>query len=171
MKLSRCLDVMEGTIRWVVVALLAVMVAAIGSQVVARYAFNQALYWTEELGRHLMIWMVFLASVLCLRKGFHLSITLLGQRLKPRSGALLQLAVAAVLAVFLYLMVVYGWTLAQKTMVQRSSALHYPMGYVYAALPVSGLLMFVVNLELLVKAALDAFGKGRGPQAGAAVPE
>jgi hypothetical protein len=91
-----------------VIALLAVMVAAIGSQVVARYVFNQALYWTEELGRHLMIWMVFLAAVLCLRKGYHLSITLLAQRLRPRSRALLQLAAAVVMGVFFLLMVVYG---------------------------------------------------------------
>ena len=171
MKLSRCLDAMEWTIRWAVILLLAVMVAAIGSQVVARYAFNQALYWTEELGRHLMIWMVFLASVLCLRKGFHLSITLLAQRLSPRSKALLQLGVAVVMAVFLFLMVTYGWTLAQKTMVQRSSALHYPMGYVYAALPVSGLLMLIVNLELLVKAAREAFGPGPGPEPDTSRPE
>lgn len=165
MKLSQCLDRLEWVIRWAVIGLLAIMVGAIGSQVVARYVFNQALYWTEELGRHLMIWMVFLASVLCMRRGYHLSITLLAQRLRPRAGALLRLAVAVVMAVFLFLMVVYGWSLAQRTMVQRSSALHYPMGYVYAALPVSGLLMLVVNLELLVASGLAAFGKQSAAQA------
>jgi len=63
------------------------------------------------------------------------------------------------------MMIVHGWTLTQKTMVQRSSALHYPMGYVYASLPVSGLLMFIVNLEVLVKAGLEFFGKRAGEAA------
>jgi len=30
---------------------------------------------------------------------------------------------------------------------------------VYAALPVSGLLMFIVNLEVMIKAGLEFFGK------------
>jgi TRAP-type C4-dicarboxylate transport system permease small subunit len=42
-------------------------------------------------------------------------------------------------------------------MVQRSSAIHYPMGLVYAALPVSGLLMFIANLEIMVKTGLELF--------------
>ena len=134
-------------------ALLAVMVVAIGSQVFARYLFHQSLYWTEELGRHVMVWMIFLASVICVRRGHHLSITLLKERPKPDKQALMQLVGAIILAYFFYMMVVHGWTLTQKTMVQRSSAIHYPMGYVYAALPVSGLLMFIVNLEVMVKAA------------------
>ena len=157
--MTRTMDMLETVIRWTVVVLLAVMVAAIGSQVFARYLFHESLYWTEELGRHVMVWMIFLASVLCVRRGHHLSITLLKERLKPDKQALMQLVGAIILAYFFYMMVVHGWTLTQKTMVQRSSAIHYPMGYVYAALPVSGLLMFIVNLEVMVKAGLEFFGK------------
>jgi TRAP-type C4-dicarboxylate transport system permease small subunit len=159
------MDGLEALIRWTVVGLLAVMVIAIGSQVFARYLFHQSLYWTEELGRHVMVWMIFLASVICVRRGSHLSITLLKEKLSPRRQTLLQLVGAIILAYFFYMMIVHGWTLTQKTMVQRSSALHYPMGYVYASLPVSGLLMFVVNLEVLIKAGLEFFGlrKGKAP--------
>lgn len=160
--MTRCMDMLETAIRWTVVALLAVMVTAIGSQVFARYLFHQSLYWTEELGRHVMVWMIFLASVLCVRRGHHLSITLLKEKLKPQMQALLQLVGAIVLAYFFYMMIVHGWTLTQKTMVQRSSAIHYPMGYVYAALPVSGLLMFIVNLEVMIKAGFEFFGKREG---------
>jgi len=160
--MTRSMDMLEATIRWTVVLLLAVMVAAIGSQVFARYLFHQSLYWTEELGRHVMVWMIFLASVICVRRGHHLSITLLKERLKPEKQALMQLIGAIILAYFFYMMIVHGWTLTQKTMVQRSSAIHYPMGYVYAALPVSGLLMFIVNLEVMIKAGLEVFGKRKG---------
>ena len=163
--MTRCMDMLETAIRWTVVALLAVMVAAIGSQVFARYIFHQSLYWTEELGRHVMVWMIFLASVICVRRGHHLSITLLKERLSPRRQALMQMLGAAVLAYFFYMMVVHGWTLSQKTMMQRSSALHYPMGYIYAALPVSGLLMFIVNLEVLIRSGLEFFGHKTGEAA------
>jgi TRAP-type C4-dicarboxylate transport system permease small subunit len=164
MKMTRYLDMLEILIRWTVVFLLVIMVAAIGSQVFARYIFHQSLYWTEELGRHVMIWMVFLASVLCVRRGLHLSITLLQQRLKPEKQLVMQIIGSAVLAFFFYMMVAHGWTLAQKTMVQRSSAIHYPMGFVYAALPVSGLLMFIVNLEIMIKTGLELFGMRKGEE-------
>ena len=98
-----------------------------------------------------MVWMVFLACVLCLRKGYHLSITLVEERLKPENRVILKILAGVILAFFFYWMFVHGWTLTQKTMVQRSSAIHYPMGYVYAALPVSGLLMFIMNIELIIK--------------------
>jgi TRAP-type C4-dicarboxylate transport system permease small subunit len=156
------MDMLESMIRWTVVSLLAVMVVAIGSQVFARYIFHQSLYWTEEVARHVMIWMIFLASVVCVRRGFHLSITLLKERLRPDKQALMQLIGAIILAYFFYMMVVHGWTLTQKTMVQRSSALHYPMAYVYASLPVSGLLMFIVNIEVMIKAGLEFFGQRKG---------
>ena len=163
--MTRGMDMLEALIRWTVVGLLAVMVVAIGSQVFARYIFHQSLYWTEELGRHVMVWMIFLASVICVRRGSHLSITLLKERVRPGRQALMQLVASIVLAYFFYMMVVHGWSLAQKTMVQRSSALHYPMGYVYASLPVSGLLMFIVNLEVMIKAGLEFFGKHKGDAA------
>jgi len=163
--MTRYMDMLETMIRWTVVLLLALMVVAIGSQVFARYLFHQSLYWTEELGRHVMVWMIFLASVICVRRGFHLSITLLKEKLSSRRQALMQLVGAIILAYFFYMMVVHGWTLTQKTMVQRSSALHYPMGYVYASLPVSGLLMFIVNLEVLVKSGLEFFGHKKGEAA------
>jgi TRAP-type C4-dicarboxylate transport system permease small subunit len=60
------------------------------------------------------------------------------------------------------MMFIHGWTLAQKTMVQRSSAIRYPMGYVYAALPVGGLLMLAVNLEMILKSAAELLKSRRG---------
>lgn len=150
--MQRFFDRMEASIIWIAIALLALMVILIGSQVCARYILNQAFYWTEELGRHVMIWMVMLAAAVCLRRGFHLNINLLEQRLSGRGRAALRFLVGLVLSGFFYLMISEGWSLAVKTMVQRSSALHYPMGLVYASLPICGVLMFVFNIEQMARA-------------------
>lgn len=160
--MTRYLDMLEIMIRWTVVFLLVIMVLAIGSQVFARYMFHQSLYWTEELGRHVMVWMIFLASVLCVRRGLHLSITLLQQRLKPEKQLVMQIIGSIVLAFFFCWMVAHGWTLTEKTMVQRSSAIHYPMGLVYAALPVSGLLMFIATVEVMVKTGVKLLEMRKG---------
>jgi TRAP-type C4-dicarboxylate transport system permease small subunit len=62
-----------------------------------------------------------------------------------------QLLAAIILGYFFYLMSIHGWQLVERTMNQRSSALRYPMGYAYAALPVSGAVMFLFNLETILR--------------------
>lgn len=148
--MKRVLDKIESGLCVFAVICLVVMTALIGSQVFARYMFNHPLYWTEELGRHVMIWMVFMASCVCLRRGFHLNISFLEQRLGPRARMVLGLVMVALLGYFFYLMMIHGWTLTHKTMGQRSSALHYPMGLVYAALPIGGLFMTLFNIEKMI---------------------
>ncbi|BAS27942.1 TRAP transporter small permease [Limnochorda pilosa] len=150
--MHRWFDRLELGLSGVVMLALSAMVVLIGAQVLARYLFNQPLHWTEELARHLMVWMFFLAAVVALRRGAHLSIDLLPEKLPPAGRLALRLVTAALLAYFFYLMARHGWELTLRTMRQRASALQYPMGYVYAALPVSGLLMFAVNLENALRA-------------------
>jgi TRAP-type transport system small permease protein len=146
---TRALDALEYLLSGIVIALLAAMVILIGSQVAARYLVGMPLYWSEELARHLMIWLFFLGAVIALRRGAHLSIDLLPESLPPPAALVMRGLVLVILGTFLAMMTWFGWDLAQRTMVQRASALHYPMGYVYAALPVSGFLMLLVTLERL----------------------
>lgn len=153
--MKKLFDRLEIGLCALMVILLAGMTVLIGSQVFARYLLNQPLYWTEELGRHFMIWMVFMASAVCLRRGYHLNINFLETRIKPKARMILGLVMAVLLGYFFYLMIIHGWSLTQKTMGQRSSALHYPMGLVYAAMPISGLLMFLINLEKAVISLVD----------------
>lgn len=135
----------------VAVALLCGMVFTTGAQVASRYLLDLPLVWTEETGRHLMVWMVFLASTIVYRRGQHISIDLLGDRFGPRGRAILAIVITLILALFFFLMIRYGWELTTRTMNQRSSTLRYPMGYAYAALPVSGMLMMLYAVEKLIR--------------------
>ncbi len=158
-------DHLEHLLKYIVIALLAVMVVLISSQVAARYLVGIPLYWSEELARHMMIWMFFLGAVIALRRGAHLSIDVLADSLPATGRLLLRLLVTAILIVFFAMMTWYGWEIASRTMNQRASALHYPMGYVYAALPTSGFLMLLVGLERIVRN-VAAFRDERGGRSG-----
>lgn len=149
------------------VGLLCAMVATTASQVASRYLLNISLVWTEELGRHLMIWMVFLASTVIYRRGQHIKIDLLGERLPRLARLLVGLLVTLVLAYFFYLMVRYGWELTTRTMNQRSSAMRYPMGYAYASLPVGGALLLLYSLESAVRQVVEMVRPSPEPHDGA----
>ena len=139
--------------------LLVGMVFTTGAQVVSRYLLDLPLVWTEETGRHLMIWMVFLSSTVVYRRRQHIAIDLIGGRLGPRGRAVASIVVTLLLAFFFFLMVRYGWELTTKTMNQRSSALRYPMGYAYAALPVGGALLLLYAVENLWRDVRIAAGR------------
>lgn len=149
--MTRTLDWLERLLMFMLVLVLVAMVSFISMQVVNRYLFGQPLVWTEEVSRHLMIWLVFLGAALVYRRGAHVSITLLPERLPPTGRMLVQLLTAVILGLFFCLMTIYGWELVERTMPQRTSALRYPMGYAYAALPVSGALMLLFTLEHIVR--------------------
>ena len=68
-----------------VVFLFAGLVLVVFLQVLTRYAFNQPPAWSEELARYLQVWIILLASPLCIRKGSHLAVDYFGHKLGPRN--------------------------------------------------------------------------------------
>lgn len=70
-------------IEMVTVALLALMVALVFSNVVLRYLFNSGITVAEELSRWLFVWLTFLGSVVALRNHGHLGTEFLVGRLGP----------------------------------------------------------------------------------------
>ena len=64
------------------VILLLVMVVLIFVQVVMRYCFNSSLSWSEELARILFIWVSWIGISLGQKKGEHIKITMVTDKLK-----------------------------------------------------------------------------------------
>jgi len=130
--------------------LLAVMVMAIFLQVVARYVFNHALAWPEELGRFLFVWIVFLAIVSVMRADEMLSLELLYRWVPKKLGQILKLIISIACFGFLLVILKGGFELMIRQSSQISIALEIPMGVVYMVIPISTFLMAVA---LLIKIA------------------
>ena len=56
MAFARTRRVYHGAMRAFLVALIAVLLAVMGLQIVMRYSFNASLIWAEEVCRYLLIW-------------------------------------------------------------------------------------------------------------------
>ncbi len=63
---------------------LAIIAISVFSQVVARYIFEIALHWTEEVASVCMVWAVYTGASLCVRERFHIRILVAVQALPPR---------------------------------------------------------------------------------------
>ena len=140
-------------------ALFAVLTVSVFAQVVARYVFNQPPAWTEELARFCQVWIILLASSICIRKGSHLAVDYLGPALPPRARQALGLLMGALIALYSAVVVIWGAGLVLLGSVQTSPAMQLNMGWVYLVFPLAGGLM----LMEAVLAARRNFQEREGP--------
>jgi TRAP-type C4-dicarboxylate transport system permease small subunit len=134
----------ERVLEWTLVVLMSVMVVNVLWQVATRFLLRNPSSYTEEVARYLLVWVGLLGASYAAGKRIHLSIDLLPERLEERRRHLLLLFVETCIFVFaLLVLVVGGASLVRLTLSlgQTSAALQVPLGYVYLALPLSGLLM------------------------------
>lgn len=114
---------------------------ALTLQVSSRYLFNYPLSWTEELARYLFVWTVFVGAAQVLRRGEHIAIGLLVERLPSIVRRVAALISNVMIAGFLAVLVVKGFQLADKVAELPSIALEVSMAAVYLALPLTAAVM------------------------------
>ena len=140
---------LRGIRRWVeytIVTLFAVLTSAVFAQVVARYVFNQPPAWTEELARFCQVWIILLASSICLRKGSHLAVDYLGPALSPGARRVVRWVTGGLIVAYSLVVVVWGIRLVTIGWTQTSPAMQLNMGVVYLAFPVAGGLMVLESV-------------------------
>ena len=138
------------TNRWALILLLAAMSVIIFVNVAMRYLTNQSLEWAEEVSRHMMIWLTFLGAGPVLRYGGHIAVDNLQDAMPTMLARATRMLVALLLFAFFGIMIWYGWLYMQRAMFQLTAVTQIPFGYIYAAIPVGGLLL-VVHWLLVVR--------------------
>ncbi|MXX85002.1 MAG: TRAP transporter small permease [Acidobacteria bacterium] len=129
---------------------LGLMAALVIYQVGARYLFGSPPSWTEELARFLQVWLVLLASPICVRRGMHLAVDYVTPRLPPAAALALRTGVLLISAFFCLGLAFYGARLLAVAGFQTSPALGISMIWPYLAVPVSGVLMALAAGVLIV---------------------
>jgi TRAP-type C4-dicarboxylate transport system permease small subunit len=81
---NRFVDGLVAIVRLVCIVLATALFVIVIAAIVARYGFGQAVSWTEEVPRYLLIWVSFLAAAVCVLKCEHVGFELLFDALPPR---------------------------------------------------------------------------------------
>lgn len=128
-----------------------VMVVVIGMQVFNRYILGSSLVWSEELGRFLFIWSVWVGCSLAMRADRHLRVTALSEFAGPRMRFLLDVFAQLATLVFCGFAVVWGVQMIRFLMRtgQEAPALEIPIYWVYIALPIGMALMGIRCIQNL----------------------
>ena len=129
-------------------------------QVGMRYVFAYPNPWSEEVSRFCFIWMSLLGASLAVEHKAHFGFDQVTKGLAPRAKSAVETFATAVVFTFSLLLIATGIALMGLTMGERSSALNLPIALVYAAVPVSGVLMVI---HLLTGLGRPAQLTGSGP--------
>ncbi|MCP5152989.1 MAG: TRAP transporter small permease [Ectothiorhodospiraceae bacterium] len=137
---------------WLSIATIAVMTVIVLAAVFFRYVLAEALPWSEEIAKFLMVWMTFLAAPIAYREGALVAVGALPDRL---SGRLAQLLVIIVQLVVISVMVVFlkeGSFLTWNARIQTASTIELSISWVYVSMPLGAVALLSVSLGLLVTA-------------------
>ncbi len=118
-------------------------------QVFSRYILSGSFSWTEEFARFALIWMTIVGAAYLNAKKEHLSMDFLYQKFSEANKRKASILIEVFIFLFaLMVMVIGGINLVYTTLhlEQLSGTLRIPLGYVYAILPFSGLLMMCYSI-------------------------
>lgn len=126
------------------ILLFALMIVAGTYQIVARYFFNSPSTVSEELLTYSFTWMALLAAAYVFGKRGHMRMGFVADRLRPGLKLALDIALEMLTAVFSALVLVHGGiSIMRLTMTQTTASLGIPMGIVYLAVPLTGILTLI----------------------------
>jgi len=148
--------------RYAVIGLVAVIAVMLAAGVFYRYVLNDALAWSEEAAKYLMVWLTFTGAPIALRHGGHVNIDILLRIVPARVQQVLHLVIFAIVAAVMLILLGYGFKMALLGLRQVASSFHLSMVYMYAAVPVGSLIMLSLSVELMLRAALGLVDPERG---------
>ncbi|MEO0504610.1 MAG: TRAP transporter small permease [Bacteroidota bacterium] len=123
-------------------------------QVFSRYILGKSFSFTEEFARFSLIWLSILGAAYLNAKREHLSMDFLYKKLSLNNKKKALYLIELLIFLFaLVVMVIGGFNLVYITLhlEQLSGTLRIPLGYIYAILPFSGVLIMCFSLYHISK--------------------
>ncbi len=169
--IERWNDVVLRIGRWISVGLIAAMVIVTLVQVFFRYVLNNALPWPDEAARFFMLWLTGLMAPTAFRQGGFVAIDMAVTAMPARIGAIVSILLLVISALVLAVAIPIGWaeitgfggrfataSLYLPTSITFDTWFRIPKSWMLASLFVGVLLLFIVNIELILRGLIAFLG-------------
>lgn len=149
----RARSILDSVLAKVVATLMGTLVLVVLWQVFTRFVLRDPSSWTEELARYLMIWVGLVGAAYAAGRHKHLAVDLLAGKLSGQRAKTLRIVIGLCAITFAMAALFGGgmrlvWVMLKLG--QTSASLQVPLGFVYLALPISGLLItFYALIDLI----------------------
>jgi TRAP-type C4-dicarboxylate transport system permease small subunit len=119
--------------------------------VVARYFFNAAPSWSEELPRVVFLWVTYLAIAVAVKRGQSLRVTFILDRIPPMARLWLEMFMHASIFVMLAFLVWHNIPVIELNRQSRMLAMQWPDAVRYWPLSVGCVLIALYQLRLVLR--------------------
>lgn len=133
-KLNELLEIFVGLI-------LFVMLFSIILQVFARYFFHSSFSWPEEVAMYLMAWLTFIGGSVATYRWQHISVDIVSSLFKGKIAIIVHLVTAVIFSILALFLLVSGTNLVSVSWNVITDALHIPLAYIRASMPIGGAVM------------------------------
>ncbi|PLW77786.1 TRAP transporter small permease [Cohaesibacter celericrescens] len=152
--MKQAVRLVNGLLGSLVVLIFTILVVCVVWQVFSRYVLGTPSTTTDEIARFLFMWIAFTGAAYTLGQKRHLAIDVISLWMGGRSLRNIRVLVLVIIGAFVSVVMLYGgWQLMAETLKtgQMTPALRIPMGYVYGAIPFSGLTMLFYCVVLIIE--------------------
>jgi TRAP-type C4-dicarboxylate transport system permease small subunit len=126
--------------------------------VCTRFVLGSPSRWTEEVATFLLIWVALLGAAVAFGRREHLGLDYFVKKLDPSAQLLMSMVGQIIVIAFATSAMTYGgYVLVTETLQsgQVTPALGIKMGYVYLAVPISGVFIVLFCLEQIAELLAD----------------
>lgn len=126
------------------------MIIILFAQVIARYFFDFPVMWSEEIGRYMYIWVVYLGSSLAFINKKHLIVDILVDKLNGSLKIKLFFIIYVSILFFLTFVLIYGFQYVKINWHHPTYTIKFiKLGWAYASIPVGSFFMIINIIRLL----------------------
>ncbi|RNA70138.1 TRAP transporter small permease [Alteribacter keqinensis] len=141
------------------VLLFIIYISLILLQVVSRNYLHLPVLWAQEVAIFCFLWTIFLGAAIGLRQRRHYLVEAFPKKMEKTNHSL-SLVAHVLILFFVYVLIIGGYDFARMGLTRLSNALEIPQAYLFASIPVSGLVMFLFIIELISNDLRALFRKG-----------
>ena len=160
---------MTAVLNWTLIVAVFLLVVDVVWGVFTRYVMGEQAKWTEELARFLLIWVSLLGGAVAFGTKGHLGVDYFVGLFHPEARKLMAVVSHLIVLFFAGAIFVFGgWRVVADTLAlgQTTSALPLKMGYIYLALPISGIFMLLYTIENLIETLSTPTSELHEPESG-----
>lgn len=145
---------LDKLVDYLVALLMLVLVIVGGFQVFSRYILNYSLTWSEELLRYLLVWLVFTAMGVGLRRQAHIGMNVIVEKFPRNIQKMFGLFTDIIAVCFGTIIIYYTLQLIKVAAFQTTPALGISITFIYYGMVFGGFYTALVGLRFLINGLL-----------------
>lgn len=137
---------------WTLFIIVTVALISLFVNVILRYGFNYTLAWSEELVRIVIIYSTFVGASVAVKQRAMIKIDAIVQ-IFPKLKKGLTLYSNILMLIFACMMIYYGYKMAELQVMtnQKTIIMQIPLVYLYAIMPVMGIMVFIRTVQVVIQ--------------------